>query len=115
MPYWDNDSPPRKLAPQFRSAGVGYIRLGDDMSRSGLAFVSCDGTSFLSNEGGAEPPPSSAAVNVTRARLRGESNASHSPSHRGSRSITTPPSPAVSEASLVRDRAANKRLNVHKW
>ena len=33
----------RKLAPQFRSKGVGYIRLGDDMSRNGLAFLSSDG------------------------------------------------------------------------
>lgn len=33
----------RKLAPQFRSKGVGYIRLGDDMSKNGLAFLSGDG------------------------------------------------------------------------
>jgi len=33
----------RKLAPQFRSKGVGYIRLGDDMSRNGQAFLSSDG------------------------------------------------------------------------
>ena len=69
--YWDTDVPPRKLAPQFRSAGIGYIRLGDDMSRNGLAFVSCDGSSFISDAGGAEPPPSAAAVSVSRARLRG--------------------------------------------
>ena len=52
-PYWDTDVPPRKLAPQFRSAGIGYIRLGDDMSKNGLAFVSCDGSNFLSDAGGA--------------------------------------------------------------
>jgi len=33
----------RKIAPQFRSKGVGYIRLGDDMSKNGLAFLSSDG------------------------------------------------------------------------
>ena len=40
----------RKLAPQFRSKGVGYIRLGDDMSRNGQAFLSSDacGTFFSS-------------------------------------------------------------------
>ena len=30
----------RKIAPQFKSKGVGYIRLGDDMGRNGLAFLS---------------------------------------------------------------------------
>ena len=36
------------MAPQFRSRGVGYIRLGDDMSRNGTAFLSTDaGVSFL--------------------------------------------------------------------
>ena len=33
----------RKIAPQFRSRGVGYIRLGDDMSKNGCAFLSNDG------------------------------------------------------------------------
>ena len=51
LPYWDTDSPPRRLAPQFRSAGVGYIRLGDDMSRNGLSFISCDAASFLLDAG----------------------------------------------------------------
>lgn len=38
----------RKIAPQFRSKGVGYIRLGDDMSENGLAFLSVDAcSSFL--------------------------------------------------------------------
>lgn len=32
----------RKIAPQFRSKGVGYIRLGDDMGKNGLAFISSD-------------------------------------------------------------------------
>ena len=39
----------RKIAPQFRSKGVGYIRLGDDMSENGLAFLSSNSCStFLS-------------------------------------------------------------------
>jgi len=29
----------RKMAPQFKSNGVGYIRLGDDMSKNGVAFL----------------------------------------------------------------------------
>ena len=38
----------RKIAPQFRSKGVGYIRLGDDMGANGLAFLSSDSChSFL--------------------------------------------------------------------
>lgn len=64
LPYWDSESPPRKLAPQFRSAGVGYIRLGDDMSRHGLAFVSADGDAFLSDAASADPP----VATSTRAR-----------------------------------------------
>ena len=40
------------MAPQFRSQGVGYLRLGDDMSRYGTAFLSMDaGKTFL--DGGA--------------------------------------------------------------
>jgi len=37
-----NTSVWKKIAPQFRSRGVGYIRLGDDMSKNGLAFISSD-------------------------------------------------------------------------
>ena len=32
----------RKIAPQFRSKGIGYIRLGDDMGNNGQAFMSND-------------------------------------------------------------------------
>ena len=32
----------RKIAPQFRSKGIGYIRLGDDMGNNGQAFISSD-------------------------------------------------------------------------
>eukprot|EP00956_Cyclotella_meneghiniana_P026899 scaffold59291_cov74-Cyclotella_meneghiniana.AAC.3 len=40
----------RKIAPQFRSKGVGYIRLGDDMSEHGSAFLSVNACStFLSS------------------------------------------------------------------
>ena len=36
------------MAPQFRSQGIGYIRLGDDMSMYGVAFLSVDaGSTFL--------------------------------------------------------------------
>ncbi|KAL9190920.1 hypothetical protein ACHAXT_000626 [Thalassiosira profunda] len=42
----------RKIAPQFRSKGVGYIRLGDDMSENGLAFLSSNAcAAFLSSVG----------------------------------------------------------------
>mmetsp|Transcript_16038 Transcript_16038/g.34671 ORF Transcript_16038/g.34671 Transcript_16038/m.34671 type:complete len:853 (-) Transcript_16038:391-2949(-) len=42
----------RKIAPQFRSKGVGYIRLGDDMSENGLAFLSSNACwAFLSSVG----------------------------------------------------------------
>lgn len=44
-PYWEGR---RKMAPQFRSRGIGYLRLGDDMSRYGSAFLSTDaGLTFL--------------------------------------------------------------------
>lgn len=40
----------RKLAPQFRSNGIGYLRLGNDMSNFGTDFLSSDGMiNFLSN------------------------------------------------------------------
>ncbi len=41
----------RKIAPQFRSKGIGYIRLGDDMGQNGQAFMSNDCCkTFLFNE-----------------------------------------------------------------
>lgn len=44
-PYYEGT---RKMAPQFRSKGVGYVRLGDDMSNFGTAFLSVDhGRTFL--------------------------------------------------------------------
>ncbi|KAL7534616.1 hypothetical protein ACHAXR_005996 [Thalassiosira sp. AJA248-18] len=51
----------RKIAPQFRSKGVGYIRLGDDMSENGLAFLSSNAClNFLSSVGSSKKaPPSS--------------------------------------------------------
>ena len=46
-PYFEGT---RKMAPQFRSKGVGYIRLGDEFSAYGTAFLSLDaGISFLDN------------------------------------------------------------------
>jgi hypothetical protein len=41
-PQREASSSRRKIAPQFRSNGVGYIRLGDDMGNNGLAFLSSD-------------------------------------------------------------------------
>lgn len=38
-PYFEGT---RKMAPQFRSKGIGYLRLGDDMSQFGSAFISLD-------------------------------------------------------------------------
>ncbi|GMH57158.1 hypothetical protein TrLO_g9581 [Triparma laevis f. longispina] len=41
----------RSMAPQFKSNGVGYLRLGDDMSKNGVAFLSEDDCeSFFSEE-----------------------------------------------------------------
>lgn len=46
-PYYEGS---RKMAPQFRSKGIGYLRLGDDMSNYGTAFLSLDaGKTFLDN------------------------------------------------------------------
>jgi hypothetical protein len=62
-PYWETPEQPegvegaagvgtsRKLAPQFRSRGVGYLRLGDDMSSYGTSFLSADSLlSFFDNQ-----------------------------------------------------------------
>eukprot|EP01082_Thalassiosira_pseudonana_P011113 g10511.t1 g10511 contig4:2019700-2022568(+) len=55
----------RKIAPQFRSRGVGYIRLGDDMSENGLAFLSVKACStFLSSVGSAKKSPPSYSKSV---------------------------------------------------
>lgn len=64
-PYWEYGSEPspaeaagrqpgagaRKMAPQFRSKGIGYLRLGDDMSNFGTSFLSCDGFETFMDEG----------------------------------------------------------------
>ena len=66
----------RKLAPQFRSKGVGYIRLGDDMSRNGQAFLSNDacksffsapssGSSSSSGGGGSDGSSGSASTSYS--------------------------------------------------
>ena len=62
----------RKIAPQFRSKGVGYIRLGDDMSENGLAFLSSNACStFLSTVDGGR--------NTSTAAVRKTSASSHKP------------------------------------
>jgi len=62
----------RKIAPQFRSKGVGYIRLGDDMSENGLAFLSSNACStFLSTVGGGN--------NTSSTVVRKASASSHKP------------------------------------
>ena len=62
----------RKIAPQFRSKGVGYIRLGDDMSENGLAFLSSNACStFLSTVGGGNKSSTAA--------IRKASASSHKP------------------------------------
>jgi len=64
-PHRDGDWYPfkeatRSMAPQFKSNGVGYIRLGDDMSSNGVAFLSHDGcNTFFSSQSitpTAQPP-----------------------------------------------------------
>jgi hypothetical protein len=67
-PFWENSenvdpvtnlqaTAVRKLAPQFRSCGIGYLRLGDDMSSFGTSFLSSDGlVSFFDNQRASEAP-----------------------------------------------------------
>ena len=50
-PYWEAK---RKMAPQFRSKGIGYIRLGDDMSMYGVAFMSTDAGKTFLDDGAAQ-------------------------------------------------------------
>lgn len=49
-PYWESMGH-RKMAPQFRSTGIGYLRLGDDMGRFGTSFMSYDGFVTFLDEG----------------------------------------------------------------
>jgi hypothetical protein len=61
----------RSMAPQFKSNGVGYIRLGDDMSANGVAFLSHDGCdSFFSSQ---SITPTTQAPNLGREKSYGES------------------------------------------
>jgi hypothetical protein len=47
-PYYEGS---RKMAPQFRSSAVGYLRLGNDMSMFGTSFLSADGGhSYIGND-----------------------------------------------------------------
>lgn len=61
FPYWEGR---RKMAPQFRSRGIGYLRLGDDMSNYGSAFLSLDaGATYLDDgESGAVASNSNAST-----------------------------------------------------
>ena len=62
-PYFEGR---RKMAPQFRSKGIGYIRLGDDMSRYGIAFLTLDaGHTYLDD--GATSIVSPAITDSTKA------------------------------------------------
>ena len=72
----------RKIAPQFRSKGVGYIRLGDDMSENGLAFLSSNaGMSFLSSsKTKVVKKPSSSASRPPKRKSREDTNRPHVPS-----------------------------------
>lgn len=60
----------RKIAPQFRSNGLGYIRLGDDMGNHGLAFLSSDSChSFFSTTEAVNPFESNAKFLKTTSSL----------------------------------------------
>ena len=50
------------MAPQFRSQGVGYLRLGDDMSRYGSAFLSLDAGMTFMDDGATSIGPSSTTL-----------------------------------------------------
>ncbi|KAL3786789.1 hypothetical protein ACHAWO_002425 [Cyclotella atomus] len=98
----------RKIAPQFRSKGVGYIRLGDDMSENGLAFLSVNAcATFLS----------SIAKTVTSA-TKSASFSAHKPtpkvatarkvkSHRSMRPPIESPPPDDSDEESVEDESQN--------
>eukprot|EP01039_Chlorochromonas_danica_P006625 gene6625-7318_t len=68
FPYFEGR---RKMAPQFRSKGVGYLRLGDDMSNFGTAFLSADGGQTYLDNGAcnAMQKPSSLAIVSTASPL----------------------------------------------
>jgi hypothetical protein len=57
-PMWEVGSG-RRMAPQFRSTGVGYLRLADDMGSHGNSFISVDGRSYLAEAGFDDPSAAS--------------------------------------------------------
>jgi hypothetical protein len=64
FPYWEGR---RKMAPQFRSKGVGYLRLGDDMSNYGSAFLSLDAGATYMDDGASGAIVSNASTPVNGA------------------------------------------------
>ena len=50
------------MAPQFKSNGVGYIRLGDDMSKNGVAFLSEDNCETFFSEENVSPVAAGAGM-----------------------------------------------------
>lgn len=100
-PYWEGS---RKMAPQFRSQGVGYLRLGDDMSQYGVAFLSLDaGHSFLDN-GVASIVGDSTSVSSSFASSTNLSKVV--PSH-----SKTLPAKSVGSKLAVASSSTNKRTN----
>ncbi len=76
------------MAPQFRSRGIGYLRLGDDMSQYGSAFLSVDaGATFLDH----------GATSIVADDEGGGGGAAQGPG--GFRS-TFPPAPALSTTTV---------------
>jgi hypothetical protein len=70
----------RRVAPQFRSKGVGYIRLGDDMSENGLAFLSSNACStFLSSTNKMATPANSAVSNAAKSSKNKEDSEESAP------------------------------------
>jgi len=107
------------MAPQFRSSGVGYLRLADDMGKYGKCFLSVDGgATFLDDRafaGEAEEQwsPIDAGRRGAPAQHR-FSDGSKPPRRRGSRDLPNDPSAACRRvASLVSRLKGN--LRELKW
>ena len=70
----------RRVAPQFRSKGVGYIRLGDDMSENGLAFLSSNAClTFLSSSSKMATPANEVISKTAKSSKKREDSEEPSP------------------------------------
>ena len=100
------------MAPQFRSQGVGYLRLGDDMSRYGSAFLSLDAGMTFMDDGATSIVPTSTTLISPMFRLN-HPEGGFGPSSSSPMSNSTPLSHDTNRStSVTRQRGGRRTLSI---